>query len=429
MDPALNLKQDLSMLLDQELTKQLMIGENVIISLPGSFGEALVVTDKRALVLRDRDSGPGCDIHAYLLSSVSGAEAAASGTGGYIELKVPEAASTPDDARVYFASYDLAKFQQAAESISGLVSAPAAGAAAAAPSEVVAAQPVSTATCAAKCGRCGASVEFDSVYCAQCGVQLRPRCANCGSSSSPGSAFCESCGGRFEEWPSECAKCGNRVQRWQTYCTECGSILQQSCASCGAIVFPNWKYCAHCGREFGTAYLNPRTNVARRIQERVSQLEQSQQQPEAVVGSAPAVQPPSTFTAASTPTAPQAAPSSPAEQHNQKGRELFDAGNVEGAIEEFQAAISVDPNNASYHCNLAIAYDEDQQDDEAKAEYEEALRLDPNDLQTLLCLGYMYNENDDTEMANEVWGKILQLAPDSAEAQEVKDNLSHQQEL
>ena len=43
MDPIADLKTDFTMLLQEEFKKQLLPGENVVISLPGSFGEALAV--------------------------------------------------------------------------------------------------------------------------------------------------------------------------------------------------------------------------------------------------------------------------------------------------------------------------------------------------------------------------------------------------
>ena len=85
--------------------------------------------------------------------------------------------------------------------------------------------------------------------------------------------------------------------------------------------------------------------------------------------------------------------------------------------------------NATYHCNLAVALDEADRDEEALIEYEKTLQLDPNDLTALLSLGYMYNENFEMEKAQEVWQRVLNVAPDSAEAQEVRDNLRHQEEL
>jgi len=424
MDPTPDLKRDLSMLLDQELGKQLLPGERVLVSLPGSFGEAFVVTDRRAVVLREKDSGPGCDIHAYPMASVSGAEAAASGTGGYIEVKLAEPPAEPDLARVYFPTYDLERFQKAAEFVKQMLSSVAAAASSlqAPPSSRQGSIPGGMGGGA--CPQCGAALDPESAFCAQCGAQARVICSECGASSPRGGKYCRYCGRSIQEMDPTCRKCGARVVRGMTFCTECGSVLQESCANCGGRVVDVWKFCAYCGRQLGTGYVNPRTAVARHIQSRIGEAQQAEQQtdqlPSAMAPSPPQVQ--------TGPAAPDDA-SRTAEQHNQRGRELFDSEDLQGAIREFQAAVQLDPGNASYHSNLAVAYDENEQDAEALAEYENALRLDPNDVATLLCLGYMYNENEEADKARDAWNRILEIAPDSAEAQEARSNLDSMKQL
>lgn len=417
MDSAPNLKQELSMMLDTALKERLLQGENTVISLPGSFGEALVITDKRAIVIRECEGvGGRCDVHTYALGSVVGAETASSGMGGHIEIKLTEPPTSQDAARVYFPSYDQAKFQAAAQYI-GQVSTRSA-----APK----AEPLAAAAAVGGpdgCSNCGGVVGPDAVYCGHCGMQVRARCATCGGASPIGSEFCESCGRKFEELATQCEKCGARVQRWQNYCADCGSILHQACASCGAIVVESWKYCASCGRQLGSGHIDARSSFGRRLQERARQSDESAQHGAGttVMGSAPIVDQPA-------PSAPPQ-PSGSADLHNQRGRQLFDDGEVEQAIREFQSAVELDPQNASYHCNLAIAYDENDQDEQALSEYERTLQLDPDDLTALLSLGYMHNENDELEKAQECWGRILEIAPNSAEAQEVRENLRHQEDL
>ena len=46
-----------------------------------------------------------------------------------------------------------------------------------------------------------------------------------------------------------------------------------------------------------------------------------------------------------------------------------------------------------------------------------------------MSIGYMYSEKDEFDKSKEAWDRILQIAPDSAEAQEVQQNLRHQGEL
>ncbi len=77
-----------------------------------------------------------------------------------------------------------------------------------------------------------------------------------------------------------------------------------------------------------------------------------------------------------------------AEEHNRRGQKSFENDDIEGAIREFESAVKMAPDNPSYHCNLAVAYDENEQDDLALAEYEKTLGIDPDDVTALLSLGY-----------------------------------------
>ena len=63
----------------------------------------------------------------------------------------------------------------------------------------------------------------------------------------------------------------------------------------------------------------------------------------------------------------QSEPTSPAEDHNKRGTSLFESEDFEGAITEFAAASALDPNNGAYHCNLGMAYDESDREEEALA--------------------------------------------------------------
>jgi len=409
----INLKKDLSLSLRDELRGRLVAGETVLISLPGSFGEALAVTDRRVLVIRDSGSAStGCAVYAYLLAVVKSASVTSTGSGGYIELQLTDAVTDPDSARVYYPSYDSSVFQSAAETITQLVT----------PSQPASAQPATapaapTAPTAVLCPKCGSATEDQAVFCDHCGEQLRQICPACGGSSRQGAKHCSVCGSDMIDYTPACAKCGSRVQRWMSYCTACGSAQHQSCLACGSTIQPGWSFCGNCGRSLGTGVLDPR--ASRGAMRRLEEFKEAQrEQPQPVAGE-PADQ---------TPAAPVTVEDEAA-GHNEKGRELFDAEDIEGAIREFEQAVKLDPGNGSYHCNLGVAYDENDQDELARQEYTKALEIDPNDVTALLSLGYMYNENDEREKAEEVWGKILQVAPDTAEAQEVRQNLAHQDEL
>jgi tetratricopeptide (TPR) repeat protein len=406
MDSLSELKRDISMGLQDELNKRLLPGESIIISIQGSFGEALIVTDRRAIVLREQASGLDLvsDVYAYPLDRVTGAAVVPSSAGGYIELKLTDPVADAETARVYYPLAEGARFVGAAEYLSKPAAAPKSPAAE--PAKAVASEP-------GTCPKCGSKVADDAAFCAQCGEALQAICLTCGSPVPFGARYCCRCGRGFAEYKAECVKCGARVLRSMLYCPECGSIQRPVCMGCGTPLTPDWKYCAYCGRALDSDKLDAcaRASAVRRI--KGMQEQEADRQPgsipEAETGAAP--------------------PTDSAEAHNLRGKELFESEDFEGAIREFAVATAMEPNNSAYHCNLGMAYDEADRDAEALAEYQKALELDPNDLTALVSLGYMYSESDRFDQAQEVWGKVLQIAPDSAEAREVRDNLRHQGQL
>lgn len=407
-----DMKRELSLVLQNELDKQIISGETLLISLPGSFGEALAVTDRRAFVIRDQEvsAGGGCEVNAYSMNTVKGAEIVSTPSGGYIELKSSGVVSGSDKARVYFPSYEITPFQAAAEFINGQVTAQA---------PAVSSDPFSNEGAQAdgeKCPKCGAAVDLFSVFCGQCGEQIRVVCTECSASSPKGSLYCSHCGSKLTEYTSECTKCGTRLQKWFSFCTSCGSSQHQNCLACGSQIQPTWTHCAACGRLLGSAVMDP--NTARSAQRRLDNLKESMREE------------PNKDSSVIAPNPTEATPTlNPAAQHNQRGNELFDNEDLEGAIREFKQAVALDPGNASYHCNLAIAYDENDQDDLAFDEYFKAIELDPKDTSALLSLGYMYNERDERDKAEEVWNRVIQIAPGTPESEEARRNIMRQDEL
>jgi len=323
------------------------------------------------------------------------------GNGGYIELKLKPPVDNIETARVCFPSSEDDRFAAAAEYLSNLP----------APREIAAPRPTAVAGEPGICPECKFGVDDRAVFCPACGAALKTICLSCGQPSEAGSVYCSGCGREMVEFSPACVKCGARTMRWMSYCPGCGSMLRPICVGCGIQVQPDWTYCASCGRQLGVDRLDVRAcGSARRSIER---LKDSEAQP------APAT--PSEVR--------QSDSTSPAEEHNKRGTALFESEDFEGAVSEFAAAAALDPNNSAYHCNLGMAYDEVDRHDEALAEYQKALELDPNDLTALMSLGYMYSENDEFDKSKEAWDRILQIAPDSAEAQEVQQNLRHQGEL
>ena len=390
--------------LQDEVTKLLAPGETIVISLSGSFGEALVVTDRRAMVAREQASGLDLtsNVYAHSLSHVGGAAVVPLGNGGYIELKLKPPVANIETARVYFPSSEDDRFNAAANYLSNLPT----------PREIAVAK--STAAAGGEpgiCPGCKAKVDDSAAFCPGCGAALKTICLSCGHASPVGSIHCPGCGREMVEFSPDCAKCGARTMRWMSYCPGCGSMLRPICVGCGIQVQPDWTYCVSCGRQLGVDRLDVRACGSAR--KRMEQLKDSETQPVPVTPSEPR-QPVST---------------DPAEEHNKRGTALFESEDYDGAIVEFAAAVAIDPNRSAYHCNLGMAYDECDRDDEALAEYQKALGIDPNDLGALMSIGYMYSEKEEFDKSKEAWDRILQIAPDSAEAQEVQQNLRHQGEL
>lgn len=400
---ARNLVEELPEGFQEAAARRLRPAEQIVISLRGSIGEALVVTGKRVLVLRERETGtsPEIDAHVHWLGTIRSVQAAAEGTAGILKIETSQPAPGQDTARIYFPAGDLAKFTAAAEVISAMAK------------QFADSQREDEGSRAqhgaAACPTCGARTAERAGYCHECGTQLAPICAFCGRPALEGASYCPGCGNEFVEQPTSCPNCKARIMPYQLFCRQCGAVLGVSCAGCGSAVVPGDRHCRTCGRLLGS----PDAAAARAVRNRAADIQERQ-------------------TAPAQPEPQEAQPSEPvsdAEAHNRRGRELFEQEDFEGAIREFQAAVSLDPGNASYHCNLAVAYDENDQDDLALGKYEKTLELDPNDLTALLSLGYLYSENEQPEWAKQVWDRILQIAPTSPEAQEVQDNLRHQGQL
>ncbi|OFX15848.1 MAG: hypothetical protein A2Z18_09850 [Armatimonadetes bacterium RBG_16_58_9] len=406
MDPVAELKFDLPISLDREMEKALSAGETVLVSLPGSFGEALVITDRRALIIRERDTGSDFDVHSRSLTGVTGAEAKPSRTGGCFELALREAPQNPEHARVYFPTYEMKKFQAAADYLKALI--------ASQPEPSEPAAPGSEARFPAKpaCPQCSTLLSERDKFCPNCGRHILAICSTCYAGSPPGSEYCAWCGSKMVEFDPICDKCGGRVYWGSTFCTDCGSLIARRCAACGSMLVPGWRYCTGCGRELGSDKVD--VGAARAMHSRLRDARESM----TGSGEDSEIEPL---------TSPRTV--SPAEQHNIRGREMFDSEQLESAITEFEEAVRLEPTNASYRCNLAVAYDEADRDEDALEEYTEALKLDPNDVTALLSLGYLYSEKEDIENAKATWSRILVIAPDSAEAQEARENIRNQEML
>lgn len=393
-----NLIRILPVSIENTVRKAMAQGEQMCVALPGAMGEALVVTDRRVVVARENSSGNTIEIFSHPLARVTGSTIGSTGTGG--SLAVAVAGVAPEDQRtVYFPAEKMTDFQKASAKIDGLLSS---------------AQPPAAATVASasECPSCRSGIRERDVFCSVCGEKLRDICQVCGGEMRITAAFCPHCGSPAVATLFDCPACGGRVNSTvMSNCVHCGVSLLPKCVACGTYLVPGWTRCRYCGRTIGSnegatgADFRSAIQRSREEQPRSPEPDQTQAQ---------------TTPASETDTAAA---------HNAKGAQLFDEERMEEAVEEFRRAVMLAPDNASYHCNLAVAYDETDQDDDARREYERTLELNPNDTTAMLYIGYMLNENDQPERAAELWRRLIQVAPGTPEAEEAQQNLRAQEAL
>ena len=100
----------------------------------------------------------------------------------------------------------------------------------------------------------------------------------------------------------------------------------------------------------------------------------------------------------------------------QEGVKLLDQGKYDEAIAEFQKVLQTDPNLASVHYNLGVAYERKNQAADAQAQYNEAIRLKPDFGEAYLSLGNSYLAEKKSDKAMEAFSKATELIPDNYDA-------------
>jgi len=105
-----------------------------------------------------------------------------------------------------------------------------------------------------------------------------------------------------------------------------------------------------------------------------------------------------------------------AEAHNKRGATRYAAGDLRGAISEFDAALRLDPGLVVAHNNRGTARHELGDATGALADFDEALRLRPNSADTCGNRAAVRAAQGDLAGAEEDCRRALALAPSSATA-------------
>lgn len=112
-----------------------------------------------------------------------------------------------------------------------------------------------------------------------------------------------------------------------------------------------------------------------------------------------------------------------ANQHFDRGNELFGQGHVIQAMDEWKIAVRLNPNHPDAHLNLGMAFLERDEFDDAIKELDAAYRLDPNNKTAVEQLATALNERGshasdagDTTRAEADWDAVLDIDPDNSDA-------------
>jgi hypothetical protein len=112
----------------------------------------------------------------------------------------------------------------------------------------------------------------------------------------------------------------------------------------------------------------------------------------------------------------------------QLGNMYFDAERYQDAIQWYEAALKLNPNDVNVSTDLGVCFYYTNQPDRAIRQMEESLRIDPRHAKTLLNLGIVkaFGKQDLTGAAA-AWEEIIRIAPDSQEGQAAKRSLANLQ--
>jgi len=103
--------------------------------------------------------------------------------------------------------------------------------------------------------------------------------------------------------------------------------------------------------------------------------------------------------------------------HYNLGNALFQKGDVDEAITQYQKALQINPDYMEAHYNLGCALIQKGRMDEAIIQYQKALQINPDNAEVHYNLGCALLQKGRMDEAITQYQKVLQIEPDNAEAQ------------
>jgi protein O-mannosyl-transferase len=99
--------------------------------------------------------------------------------------------------------------------------------------------------------------------------------------------------------------------------------------------------------------------------------------------------------------------------HYNLGNALFQKGQLEEALAQYQKAVEINPNDAEAHINLGNALFQNEQLDEALAQFQKAIEINPNDAETHYNLGNALFQKGQLDEAVAQFQRALEIDPNS----------------
>lgn len=100
-----------------------------------------------------------------------------------------------------------------------------------------------------------------------------------------------------------------------------------------------------------------------------------------------------------------------ADQMADRAFELYEDGQISQALAQLAEAIEINPGNSAWHFNIGLALDSMDNFDEAIEAYQKALDLTPDDPETLNCLAIDYTRTGEYDLALATFDQIEKIAP------------------
>jgi tetratricopeptide (TPR) repeat protein len=93
------------------------------------------------------------------------------------------------------------------------------------------------------------------------------------------------------------------------------------------------------------------------------------------------------------------------------GKEAYDKGDYETAIEKFRECLAYDPENSIAGYNLGKIYFDQKQPELALSYFEDAIKANPRDSASMVAAGLIFFEKKDYDKAKEMYDKAVAIAP------------------